>query len=135
MHKHIFEHPVFIGAAGLDCLLELDFVFLCIDSNPDKKVIIDALVDHGVPFIDTGIGVEISDTSLFGNIPGLHMLRLVQAMDGKKRISYEDTNGDLYASNIQISELNSLCASIAIIKWKKHFRNLRRPKPKQLHIL
>ena len=120
MHKHIFEHPVLIGSAGLDCLLDLDFVFLCIDSGPEKKVIIDALVDHGVPFIDTGIGVEIADNSLFGNARITYVVH--GSGDGwKKRISFEDTHRDLYASNIQIAELNSLCASLAVIKWKKHY--------------
>ena len=120
MHKHIFEHPVLIGRTGLDCLLELDFVFLCIDSGPDKKVIIDALVDRGIPFIDTGIGVEVADTSLFGNTR-ITYVALGSGDGWEKRISYVDTHGDLYASNVQIAELNSLCASLAIIRWKKHY--------------
>ena len=39
-------------------LLDADFVFLAMDSGPDKKTIIEVLTAAGVPFIDTGIGVS-----------------------------------------------------------------------------
>ena len=40
-----------------------------------------------------------------------------------KNISFSDTtaDGNEYATNIQIAELNSLNAAMAVIRWKKTF--------------
>ena len=36
-----------------------------------------------------------------------------------ERISYQDTGENDYSTNIQIADLNSLDAALAVIKWKK----------------
>jgi len=120
MHKGIFTHNIFLGSDGLDCLLSMDFVFICIDSGSDKKIIIDALVDKSIPFIDTGIGIELQDNCLSGIVRNTVVSKLTND-SWKKRISYVDSRDDVYASNIQIAEINNLCAALAVIKWKKYY--------------
>jgi hypothetical protein len=122
LRNGIIPHNIFLGESTLDCLLSMDFVFLCVDSSNDKKIIIDSLVEKQIPFIDTGIGVNL-------NVKGDSLLSTIRvtsvfnkANDGwKTRISYDNPQNDLYASNIQIAELNALCATLAIIEWKKHY--------------
>ena len=119
MHKEITAHTIHINSDNLDLLNELDFIFLSIDDGEAKKVIIDYLVSKKIPFIDSGIGINKSDDNkllgqvrtTFGN--GDKSDHLV------KRISFANHEDNLYTSNIQIAELNSLNAILAVIKWKK----------------
>ena len=119
MHKNIFAHVEFISADNLDELEDMDFVFICIDKNNIKSIIINKLVGIGIAFIDVGMGIEIAeDSSLLG------VIRTTSSTQEKrdhlqKRISFSGNNDDAYSSNIQIAELNALNASLAIIKWKK----------------
>lgn len=119
MHKNIYAHAEFISADNLDELKEMDFVFICIDKNNIKRVIIDKLIELGIAFIDVGMGIEVAeDGSLLG------ILRATTSTKDKrehieKRISLSGNNKDAYSANIQIVELNALNASLAIIKWKK----------------
>ncbi len=119
MHKHVVPHNLFLGEEGMDCLLDLDFIFICIDQGKCKHDIIDALIAAKKGFIDTGIGVDISDNSLFGTV------RITAATPDKtdhlsKYISFSDKqDDDPYSSNIQIAELNALNAALAVLKWKQ----------------
>ena len=36
-----------------------------------------------------------------------------------QRVSCAENDDDLYARNIQLAELNALCAVMAVTKWKK----------------
>lgn len=119
MHKRIIPHSTYITNENLTLLDGLDFIFLSIDNGESKKVIIDYLVDKNIPFIDAGIGILKSDNNelsgqvrtTFGNGSKKEHL--------DKRISFAKNEDNLYASNIQIAELNSLNAIMAVIKWKK----------------
>lgn len=118
MHKYVFDHPYFLDESNVGELASMDFVFICIDKAEPKKTIIPYLVNHKIPFIDTGLGVELIDGKLRGGV------RSTTFTDGdpaylKKWISFADNPNDEYAQNIQIAELNSLNASMAVIKWKK----------------
>lgn len=121
MHKRIIAHPVFIDPSNVDLLAEMDFVFLCLDASDAKLAIIECLEAAGVSFIDVGMGVEIANDSLIG------VIRVTTStaskrdhVQSKQRIPLVG-NGEanMYAQNIQISELNMLNAALAVIKWKK----------------
>ena len=56
MRRNIHPHAVYVTAANVSELADADFVFLAMDSGPDKWAIVNALIAAGVPFIDTGIG-------------------------------------------------------------------------------
>ena len=120
MHRGVVSHNTFLGECGLDCLSSMNFVFLSVDSGADKKFIVESLCEAGLPFVDTGIGINIQSEMLCG-AARLTAVTADTNATWKKRMSYVDTRDDVYASNIQIAEINSLCAAMAVIKWKKLF--------------
>jgi hypothetical protein len=120
MHRKIVPHAVAISADNLHLLEGLSFVFICIDGGAVKQQIVQKLEALGVSFIDVGMGLELVDESLGG------ILRVTASTPDKRehvhqgRISF-DVGGvdDVYASNIQVADLNALNACLAVGKWKK----------------
>jgi len=117
MHKGIKAHSIYINKNNVKRFLDnLDFVFINIDNGTMKRIIVDFLIKNEIPFIDTGIDIKEIENNLIGSVR-------VTYCNGNKdiisRISFNDENDDIYSSNIQISELNSLAAIKAVIKWKK----------------
>lgn len=120
MHKGIISHSVFINDRNLSSLIDLDFIFISIDSGNAKKIIIEFLLEHSIPFVETGIGVYLSEKEeLFGQVRTTYGNE-VKNDHLKKRIPFGEDEDNLYASNIQVAELNNLNAVQAVIKWKKH---------------
>ena len=122
LRRAIYPHPVYVTAENVDELLAMDFVFLSMDPNEHKKIIVDRLSDSEVPFIDTGIGV-MNDTAGLGGL-----VRVTTSLPGKRThiddehlISYATGDADEYESNIQVAELNAVAAVLAIIAFKKKF--------------
>src|SRR6185437_7790510 len=81
------------------------------------------LEEFGVPFIDVGMGVDMTDDSLGG------IVRVTTSTQekrdhvrAKERIPFHDDEGNNeYSKNIQIADLNCLNAAMAVIRWKKLF--------------
>lgn len=121
MRYTLFAHSYYLNNQNIDELLEMSFVFICMDKSEIKKVIIDKLVSQDIPFIDTGIGVLNVDNSLIGHIRVT--TGTPEKIDHlKTRITVSDDGGNNdYATNIQIAELNALNAALAVVKWKKIF--------------
>lgn len=119
MHTGIVAHPYRVNADSIYELASFDFVFLCMDSSPDKLLIINMLKETAISFIDVGIGVQEVNGALRGTV------RVTTSTPQKRdhihqRISCATPRADNdYERNIQVAELNSLNASLAIIKWKK----------------
>ena len=130
MHRAVVAHAVYVNADNLHLLDGVTFAFICIDGGGEKRLIIDCLETLGIPFIDVGMGLELVDESLGG------ILRVTASTPGKRdhihsgKISFEAGGADdLYASNIQVADLNSLNAALAVVKWKKirgFYRDLER---------
>ncbi|MEA5020485.1 MAG: ThiF family adenylyltransferase [Gordonibacter sp.] len=119
MKKAIHSHPFRIDEKTIAELEGFDFVFLCIDSGASKKTIIDALNECRIGYIDTGISVTLLEDSLIGHIRNTAILSEADE-DLLGTIPFEeDVGDDPYASNIQIADINALCANLAVIKWKK----------------
>lgn len=119
MHRAVQAHCDYLTEGNVNELKDVDFVFICLDRGRDKRMLIDKLVAWGKPFVDVGVGVEVSGDSLRGQV------RVTTATAGKTdhlgdRISFSGGLGeDDYSSNIQIADLNALNAALAVIKWKK----------------
>lgn len=119
MHKGIIPHPYRITEQNVVELDQMSYVFICVDKNTVRKCVIDYLLNRGIPFIDTGIGVNVVNEKLTGQ------LRVTSATSSKNdhiysRVSSEDDDAENeYSTNIQIAELNALNATLAVIKWKK----------------
>jgi hypothetical protein len=90
------------------------------DDASAKAGIITLLEEHGVTFIDVGMGLHAVDGALLG------ALRVTSStperrdhIHAHKRIPLNGSADRAYATNIQIAELNALNAALAVIKWKK----------------
>jgi hypothetical protein len=121
MRRGIVPHAVYIGDDNVAELLQFDFVFLCMDSGPAKRLIISTLQTVGRSFIDTGIGVELIQAKLqLWGICRVTTSTPAQNDHLAQRVSLAANDvDDLYARNIQVAELNALCAVLAVTKWKK----------------
>ncbi len=123
MHRGIIPHDYFIDASNVGELREMEFVFLCMDKGEAKKLIVKELEEWGIPFIDVGMGIDLTDDALGG------ILRVTTSTPQKRahvwekdRTAFSDGDGnDEYSRNIQIADLNALNAALAVIKWKKLF--------------
>lgn len=118
MHKRIKPFPEKITEENIDILKGLSYVFICVDSNSARGLIISKLQQFGITFIDTGLGVNVVDDKLIGTI------RVSIGTPSKQdhipnRIGLVEHDDNEYATNIQIADLNALNALMAVIKWKK----------------
>lgn len=119
MHRGIVAHPNFVARADLEFIRTMDFVFICMDSGPAKRMLIESLHAADKPFIDVGMGIELADDVLTG------IARVTTSAAGHRDhvwdcVSCADNAGEnIYARNIQIAEMNALNAALAVIQWKK----------------
>ncbi|AZI24165.1 ThiF family adenylyltransferase [Pedobacter sp. G11] len=118
MHRFIVEHDYYVTKENILELARMDYVFVCVDRNPVRKLITDYLSEIGVSFSDVGLGVNIVDDKLTGAV------RVTSSTKAKKdhlplRIFSGEADNNDYSTNIQIAELNALNAVLAILKWKK----------------
>jgi predicted ThiF/HesA family dinucleotide-utilizing enzyme len=118
MHRGIKAYSENITETNIDILKGMSYVFICVDSNSARGMIISKLRQYGVSFIDTGLGVNIIDDALIGTI------RTTTGTPSKNnhlssRIGLVEHDDNEYSTNIQIADLNALNALMAVIKWKK----------------
>ena len=118
MRRGVKAFPEKVTEANIDLLKRLSYVFICIDSNSARCMIISKLREFSIPFIDVGLGVNIADENLVGS------LRVTVGTPTKydhipNRIGAAETEDNEYATNIQIADLNALNALLAVFKWKK----------------
>ncbi|MBZ9973944.1 ThiF family adenylyltransferase [Mesorhizobium sp. BR-1-1-10] len=129
MHRNIVAHDVALGPDNLHLLDGVTFAFLSLDASDAKRLIVEKLEATGAAFIDVGMGLELDEGSLGG------ILRVTAGTPQKRdhvpqRISFAGGGEeDIYASNIQVADLNALNAVLAVVKWKKirsFYRDLER---------
>lgn len=120
MRRGIHPHPVHVTADNVGELIDADYVFLAMDSGPDKQTIVDTLIDAAVPFIDTGVGVSNDPDGIAGQI------RVTTAIPGQNEHIARDglistvTDEDAdYETNLQVAELNMATAFQAVLRFKK----------------
>jgi hypothetical protein len=118
MHRHITANAVYVDASNVALLKKMNFVFLCIDKPSAKVPIIAKLEEYGISFVDVGMGIYERDGQLHGT------LRITtSSADERKayhsRVNLANATDDDYVHNIQIAELNAMCAVFAVIRWKK----------------
>jgi hypothetical protein len=119
MHKGIKTFAGYVTEENIQLLHNLNFVFICIDSNVARGLIINTLLEHDIPFIDVGLGVNIAEDNLVGTV------RVTAGNSAKNdhlvyRVGTEDIAENEYSTNIQIADLNALNAVLAVIRWKKY---------------
>ena len=118
MRRGIKAFPEKVTDVNIGLLEGLSYVFVCIDSNSARSMIISKLREFGVTFIDVGLGVNMAEENLVGT------LRVTVGTPSKhdhipNRIGAAETDDNEYATNIQIADLNAFNALMAVVKWKK----------------
>lgn len=120
MRRGIVAHPYFMDASRVSDLDTMTFAFLCMDAGKPKRLAVERLEQIGVPFIDVGMGLTLTDSD---SLAGL--LRVVTStpnqrdhVRSKQRIDFNGGGDNIY-NNIQIADLNALNAALAVIRWKK----------------
>lgn len=120
MHTGVIPHRLRITKDNISDMDDMNMVFICVDSPSARNFISSYLADHNISFIDSGMGLECSNDRLSG------LVRVTVGFHGHYnhlKDAYGDdvanAEEDMYKSNIQIAELNSLAAALSIIQWKK----------------
>jgi hypothetical protein len=133
MHRNIAAHAVALKADNLHLLNGITFAFISMDAGDDKLAVVKKLEALGVGFVDVGMGLELVDGSLGG------ILRVTASTPEKRDHVHNGCvsfvgggEKDIYASNIQVADLNALNAILAVIKWKK-LRGFYRDLEKEHH--
>ncbi len=121
MRRGIIEHAYYIDDTNVGELEGMDFVFMCLDRGEPKRLIFEKLEQFEVPCIDVGMGLKSVDDRLTGVLRTT--LSDPKRRDHfKSRVSFADgDDDDEYSRNIQIADLNSMNATLAVIKYKKYF--------------
>lgn len=128
MHKHIVVHDEFVDEKNLSEFLNYDFIFVAVDNNKSRIKICSYLTGNNIKYVDVGLGVNLIDDSLTASFrvsypheDGINVL--------KNHCGGDNQEDDIYASNIQIAELNALNAGFAVMKWKMESTYYTLPKP------
>ncbi|WP_137925863.1 ThiF family adenylyltransferase [Cupriavidus sp. 2SB] len=134
MHRGITAHAVEFSTATLGLLEGVTFAFLCMDAGQSKRVAVEELEKRDIPFIDVGMGLELTD----GNLGGILRTTLSTPNHrefARKKISFEERSGEnIYGSNIQVADLNAMNAVLAVFRWKR-YRGFYRDMEGELHSL
>lgn len=123
MRHGLVPHRYFVTDETLSELEGMDFVFVSMEGGTTKRLIVEKLEASGVPFVDVGMGVYHSGDSLAGVLAvTTSTVALPTRARDVQRIDFSDTDeANDYDLNIQIADLNALNATLAVIRWKKHF--------------
>ena len=122
MRTEIVSHPVFVTETNVQELSQFKFVFVCVDDGAARKLILEALEQTSVPFIDVGMGLYFENGAIGG------IVRVTTSVAEKRDEvapflpASEPREDAAYATNIQTCDLNALNAAYAVIKWKKLLR-------------
>lgn len=124
MKRNIVPHAEYVTATNVDELLDADFVFLTMEGNQAKRLIVEKLTDSGVPFVDVGIGLNIVGDQLQGAVQTITRTPAAGSRKPERHgIAFDaaDEHEEVYDLNVQVADLNALNASLAVIRWKKLF--------------
>ena len=121
-----FRHGLTVNGRFIDasCAEDFDgvtFAFVCVDKGSSRADIFDLLIAKGIPFIDVGMGLSRNkDGALKGMVRTTYFsVDDAERMRDEELVETGDGADNLYKTNIQISELNALNASLAVILYKQ----------------
>ncbi len=124
MKRNIVPHPEDVSEANVDELRDADFVFLTMEGNQTKRMIVDKLTKLEIPFVDVGIGLNIAKGQLQGAVQTITRTPADHDRPAERHgIAFDtaDEDDEVYDLNIQVADLNALNAALAVIRWKKLF--------------
>lgn len=122
MRCGIIPHEGYLNDQTIEQLRGFDFVFLCVDKAPVRKLVSDFLIREKIAFIDVGMELELVEEQL--SLVGTCRTTLCTPEKSDHFSRHVSLDGDpvdeLYKSNIQVADMNALNAVMAVIKWKKY---------------
>lgn len=122
MHRGIVTHSYSLVESNISELAGFDFVFVAVDHGPSRQLICHFLRVEGIPFIVVGMGLRKNEEAL--NVAGQCRATLsTPSLSDHLAASvdmYDDQGEDLYASNIQVTDMNAMNALLAVIRWKQY---------------
>lgn len=122
MHLGIRPHPCKIDASNVEQLRDFRFVFVCLDHGPSRRLICDFLIANRIPFVDVGMDLSMSaGQEIYGTVRTTACLPDANDHFWSRAPDMENSGDGLYEENIQVAELNSLNAQLAVFKWKQLF--------------
>jgi hypothetical protein len=112
--------PKYIDRASEGELDGVTFAFVCVDHGPSRAQIFGALLARRIPFIDVGMGLNRK----LGPLNGMLRMTYYPADVGseirdKGLATLVDDPDEEYHLNVQISELNALNATLAVVRYKQ----------------
>jgi hypothetical protein len=118
----IYSHSDNVTEANIEQLNDCQFVFIAVDNGPSRGLIARHLAAIGIPFIDVGIGIDKIDDAMM-----LHGRARVTLVTSATRhlvdaLPTADDADEAVYGNIQLAELNSLNANLALIRYKQHLQ-------------
>lgn len=121
MHRGIEPHSVHLSPENLSLLDDVDLVFSCVDSVEARSFIIPALENRDLPYIDCGLGLSLVEGKLLGQVRVTTSTPAMRShVHDKGRIPMAGSDDDdLYRSAIQVADLNTLAATLAVIQYKQ----------------
>lgn len=120
MRRGIIPHVQYVDETNLEALADMNFVFVAVDNNSTRRLLVDYLTGKEIDFIDVGMGIHERNDALAG------LLRVTTSTAGNrdfiKTVTPKDDGApkDEYRTNIQVADLNALSAALAVVRWKKH---------------
>ena len=130
MHRGIVSHPVSLGRANAHLLDGTTFAFIAMDDGPEKLAVIEKLEAIGAIFTDVGMGLQLEEGLSLGGILRTTVSTPERRDVVRRKVSFAPKEGGgVYETNIQVADLNSFNADLAVIKWKKlrgYYRDLER---------
>lgn len=118
MHTGITAFPASLTVDNLNLLEGANFVFLAAADADSRPAIMRWLRERCVPFIDVGMSFREGRGGLTG------MAKVTAYLAGDEialpTSPAAPPGEDDYSSNVQVAELNSLNAALAIIRWKRY---------------
>lgn len=121
MRSGIYTHNIYLNEDNIGELQNFDFVFLCVDKGPVRKLISEFLQQQNIPFIDVGMDLYVlpEDNSIYGTCRVTLCTRLKNDHFTKRAPMAPDNEAGIYESNIQVADMNALNAALAVVKWKQ----------------
>lgn len=120
MHRGIVPRPVYVDGTNVQLLRDMDFVFLCLEGVAARTLIVTALREANVPFIDVGMGLQVVEDKLIGSlrVTTEGQDRVARGTSARLPLGAAEVD-DVYSRNVQVADLNALNATLAVIRWKK----------------
>jgi len=120
LRRNIIPHPEMITADNVQALRDFDFVFLCVDKSRVRQLVVDALEGSSATIIDVGMGVRMNAAQELLGQCRVTVVNSDRADDAVATLPLAGEDDDnLYATNVQVGDLNALNAYMAVEAWKK----------------